>query len=370
MKKHNYFIILISSLFLIISCNQQNTKWQGTIEETDGVTVVKNPKEPMYEEDILQLEEDLSIGTKEGNEDYMFSQIRGVAVDNNENIYVLDNREANIKKYDKHGLHVKTIGRRGQGPGEMVSCYSILISPQDEIVVSDAASRRLTFFNLEGEYLRMLSMAQNLLIFPKMDNQGHFYSIIPTSDEKGLKIEYQKFSPELEYLMSVVSVHSRRHSQTEKYHPFRPSLVDAVTRNDLIVCGYPDLYEVGFYDTQGILTKKIFKEYDPVNISEKVLTEIQQQRTSLEYSLELSRHYPPYFTFFVDDKNKIFVGTYEKFDNKNIYDVFDEESRFITRIPLNPFPLIMKKDQLYSLEEDEEGYQLVKRYKVTWKIEE
>lgn len=115
------------------------------------------------------------------------------------------------------------------------------------------------------------------------------------------------------------------------------------------------------------MTKKFFKEYDPVNISEKVLTDIQQQRTPLEYSLVLSRHYPPYFTFIVDDKNKIFVGTYEKLDNKNIYDVFDEEGRFITRIPLNPLPLILKKGQLYSLEEDEEGFQVVKRYKVTWK---
>jgi len=147
-------------------------------------------------------------------------------------------------------------------------------------------------------------------------------------------------------------------------------LVEAVTRNDLIVCGYPISYEVGFYDTQGILTKKIFKEYDPVNISEKVLTDVQQQRTPLEYSLVLSRYHPPYFTFFVDDKNKIFVGTYEKLDNKNIYDVFDEEGRFITRIPLNPIPLILKKGQLYSLEEDEEGFQVVKRYKVTWRIEE
>lgn len=366
--KLKYFLILLIILLVILmpSCSQKEPNWKGTIEEKDGVIIVKNPKEPMYEKDILQLEDDLSIGTKEENEDYMFSQVRGVAVDNNENIYVLDNREANIKKYDKHGLHVKTIGRRGQGPGEMVSCYSILISPQDEIVVSDAASRRLTFFDLEGEYLRTLSMAQNLLIFPAMDTQGHFYSIMTTSDEKGSKIEYQKFSPELEYLMSVVSVPSRLDSRTKKYHPFRPSLVAAETRNDLIVCGYPISYEVGLYDTQGVLTKKIFKEYDPVNISEKVLTDVQQQRTPLEYSLVLSRHYPPYFTFFVDDNNKIFVGTYEKLDNKNIYDVFDEEGRFITRIPLNPFPLILKKGRLYFLEEDEEGFQVVKRYKVTW----
>jgi len=28
---------------LIISCSQQNTKWKGTMEEVDGVTIVKIP---------------------------------------------------------------------------------------------------------------------------------------------------------------------------------------------------------------------------------------------------------------------------------------------------------------------------------------
>jgi hypothetical protein len=359
---------IYGSLFIVlfVSCGQQGAKWKGRIEEVDGVTVVKNPKEPMYEDGKLQLKEDLSLGMREGDEDYMFSQVRGLAVDNNENIYVLDNREANIKKYGKHGLHIKTIGRRGQGPGEMASCYSILISPQDEIVVSDAASRRLTFFSLEGDYLRMLSMAQNLLIFPKMDTQGHFYSIIPISNEKGSMIEFQKFSAELEYSMTVASSPSSSDSRTMKYYPFRRSLVATVSDNDLIVCGYPIFYEVRLYDTEGVLIQKIFKEYDPVEISEKVLENAKLQRIPPEYSLELSRHYPAYFTFFVDDKNKIFVGTHEKLDGKDIYDVFDEEGRFITRIPLNPTPLIMKKNQIYSLEEDEEGFQIVKRYKVTW----
>lgn len=30
-------------------------------------------------------------------------------------------------------------------------------------------------------------------------------------------------------------------------------------------------------------------------------------------------------------------------------------------------PIVCKKNRLYAIEEDEEGYQVVKRYKVTWK---
>ena len=36
-------ILLLIPSILLISCRQQKSEWQGTIEEVDGVTVVKNP---------------------------------------------------------------------------------------------------------------------------------------------------------------------------------------------------------------------------------------------------------------------------------------------------------------------------------------
>jgi len=39
----------------------------------------------------------------------------------------------------------------------------------------------------------------------------------------------------------------------------------------------------------------------------------------------------------------------------------------MVKIPLKIRPLVWKKSKLYSVEEDEEGYQYINRYKVTWK---
>jgi hypothetical protein len=50
--------------------------------------------------------------------------------------------------------------------------------------------------------------------------------------------------------------------------------------------------------------------------------------------------------------------------------VFDSEGKFINKLPLNVRPWIWKKGKLYTLEEDEEGYHLVKRYKVNWNIKQ
>lgn len=51
-------IVFILSLFIfIVSCRQQKSTWKGTIEEVNGVTVVKNPKEPIHDEGMLSLNE-------------------------------------------------------------------------------------------------------------------------------------------------------------------------------------------------------------------------------------------------------------------------------------------------------------------------
>ena len=43
--------------------------------------LVKNPDEPIYGENVFVLEEELSIGEAEGREEYMFSGIQSVTID-------------------------------------------------------------------------------------------------------------------------------------------------------------------------------------------------------------------------------------------------------------------------------------------------
>lgn len=101
---------------MLISFGEQKAEWKGTIEEENGVKVIKNPKEPMYGEDVFSLEEELSIGEAEGREEYMFSEIRSIAVDDEEKIYALDIMAAHVKVFDQNGNFMLTngIGRRIQ----------------------------------------------------------------------------------------------------------------------------------------------------------------------------------------------------------------------------------------------------------------
>lgn len=65
-------LLIVIAVFLIISCGQPKSAWKGSIEEIDGITVVRNPKEPIYGEDVLTLEEDLVIGEEVGEVEPVF----------------------------------------------------------------------------------------------------------------------------------------------------------------------------------------------------------------------------------------------------------------------------------------------------------
>ena len=140
--------LILPFILLIFSCTQNKAEWRGIIEKAGGITIVKNPKEPMYGPEVFSMEEKLSIGEVSGRKEYMFSEIKAIEVDDEERIFVLVSQEAHIKVFDKNGEFVKTIGREGQGPGEIGAPRSVFITRQNEIAVPDMSNRRLAFFSL------------------------------------------------------------------------------------------------------------------------------------------------------------------------------------------------------------------------------
>ncbi len=370
-------ICLFISIFTIFgSCGKQKVGWKGKIEEVEGVTVVKNPKKPMYSEDIFDLKEDLIIGEKEGREEYMFSRIDGIDVDNHENIYVLNNKTPHIRVFAKNGEFIKTIGRKGQGPGEIQSPRYIQITPQEEVMVSDPVGRRLVFFSLGGKYLRQISTAKiNYPFDPiKMDPGGNLITKLVIWPSEGGGEELKKFDSNLESSAMISNTKIDQPLNPREIRPIGHSLFFAISKEGNIVWGNSGLYKLEVLNLEGELIRKIVKDSKPLEITEK-----DKERIKKRYKRIIDRGYillfPRYFPFFrsisIDEEGRIFVGTYERIkigeDYVYYYDVFDSEGKYIAKIPLRRRPIVWKKNKLYTIEEDEEGYQYVKRYKVTWK---
>lgn len=356
------FFLLVS--LILVSCGKKQSEWKGTIEKIDGVTVVENPKEPIHGEGILSLEEELSIGEVEGRDEYMFSGIRSIAVDEAGRIYVLDREDPHLRVFDQNGAFLRTIGRKGQGPGEFTMPFSVSITRQNELVVDDFRSR-LVFFSLEGEFKRNLQVATINLLRVDLDSEGNLVGIVIIREEENPRYELKKFDSELNYLYSLGSSPL---PDLNSINPFMEVLISQIDNNDQIIFGYPANYEIKIFDKEGNLKRKIIKDYDPVEITEEEIKEATENMPP-ELKVSIPKYHMAYDLFIADDEGRIFVMTHERVKEGEgyYYDVFDPEGKFIAKIPLKIRPYLFKNKKLYTVEQDEEGYPFVKRYKITWK---
>ena len=136
-------------------------------------------------------------------------------------------------------------------------------------------------------------------------------------------------------------------------------------------------YEIQIINSEGELIRKIVKDYEPIEITDadkkRIISRIYIRETMPPgQEAEFSKYFYPIDWLHVDDEDRIFVRTFENVNDSNSYyfDVFDPDGHYIAKVPLKAMPelpIVWKKDKLYTIEADEEGFQYIKRYKVTWK---
>lgn len=102
----------------------------------------------------VQLRDVLILGADDSaSPEYLFGAPRFVVTDSQGHIYVADEAVMNIRSYDAAGHYLRTIGQRGQGPGEFQSFTGMTINRQDEIITLDRGNARFTRFSPEGKEL-------------------------------------------------------------------------------------------------------------------------------------------------------------------------------------------------------------------------
>jgi hypothetical protein len=363
-KTKNIFVFGGLSLFLLWpACQEKTTQWKGTIDREDGVTVIKNPNEPIYKEPVLELQEDLTIKGSQEIEEQMFQNIITLGVNG---------------KGDQKGNFLKTIGKKGQGPGEFGMPISLAIAPSQNIIVNDMGQRKILFFDKEGNYLKQFSIADKFLFFgPMVTSTGDMiasHTIPQDSPVTALKKFNQKLEPLLTFtfipvdMPPVVNIFVARSLSSLRW---------ALTDNDEIIWGdikNPE-YELYVHNQEGTIIKKITRNYDPLPITaedkDKLMEEtFGQSQMRDQWDVRFPDNYPPYTGFSVDDEGHILVRLYEeqKEEQGGLVDIFDSDGKYMAQVRLKMNPLIFKKGLMYTIEEDEEGFRIVKRYKVKWKI--
>ena len=102
--KFSSIVILILLMMMASSCSQNGTEWQGTIEDADGVTYVRNPEEGLWDlngEANVAIFKERQIGELDGPEEFLFVYITDLAVNSKGDFYVADRQLNEIRKFNK-----------------------------------------------------------------------------------------------------------------------------------------------------------------------------------------------------------------------------------------------------------------------------
>jgi len=144
----------LTVLLVATGCGS-DSPWVGTVVDSAGVQIVENTDVGVWPAgEGWTLEEDLRIGTIEGDAEYQFGSIGGIAVDSKNRIFVLDAQARNIRIYAEDGTYQQTIGQPGSGPGELGAAVGgLFVGPGDTLLVPDFGNQRVNRYAPDGSSL-------------------------------------------------------------------------------------------------------------------------------------------------------------------------------------------------------------------------
>ena len=286
--KKNVCLICIIAVLIFLGCSKKELNY--TVSEVDGVKVFHNKNIPSDPNFKISPKEVFTIrGYDENAQDTLrnFIHPHDIAIDSKGNIYVLDSRLSSIKKFDKNGKFLTSIGKQGQGPGEMQMAAQMLIR-EDTLYVSDANTIQHLIFGTDGNFIRNLKLESNVLlnrIIPVTENS--FISIMDSFEEKedgyyyinDLHLRNSKF----EVLKSLSRKVGKYEGENTNFHDFSTSF--GVGKNKIYIAkNSTDEYAIDVLSCTGELLYKIKKDFRKIIMPEKEADEFAKSKKSADLS--------------------------------------------------------------------------------------
>ena len=262
---------------------------------------------------------------------------------------------------------MRTIGRKGQGPGEFeLPLMMSLIKTRGELAVHQV-TRRMSFFKTDGTFLRHHLFKDLLAGRGICDSAGQIYIMEVRRGDSGSRFVTKKLAEDGTVVATLADSPA---PSGDKFNPFMPVGWFKIDRSDSFVYGYPETYEIQVFGaSDAILHKKIVRDYEPVAVTAEERAEQEKAAQGQGIVFDFPKFHGAYRWFFLSDLGHIFVATFEQTpDGKIIHDIFDPEGRFIGSIPLKRMGVGIFKGKFYAREQDAEGYPVLKRYAVTWLV--
>jgi hypothetical protein len=375
-----------------------SARWSGTIDTLPGGLVqVTNPAEGVWDSSTAwRVEEELRIGTLEGEGPDLFGDINALELDAFGRIWVLEGQSLELRVFDREGRHVRTVGRKGGGPGEFAGPMGFAWSPSGDLWVPDPRNARISLVDTAGNFVRSHPMLGGITILPwpgGFDAHGSFYNFVPDrSAGRGFAIAMVRYDTALvpldtlapprwtgpEDFFELVSADGR--SRMRSTVPFSPGLDWDLTPDGdfwFVLTGSYELYRV---NGKGDTTRKVTKPFEQVAVTgedrDSALAGLEwftKQGGKVDGS-RIPGVKPAVRSLLVADDGYLWVEpmTADRTDRGRLFEIFDPEGRYLGRLRL-PFRIagapVIRGNELLAVTRDELEVPFVVRAKIVKPVE-
>jgi hypothetical protein len=343
---------------------------------------VPNIDNPAKGEITFELEK---IWTIEGAGDNLFAQVRTILVDDKETVYVDDEKNETFYIFDKNGKSLTSFGKTGEGPGEIRDFYRSTIYLKGEKLIIEE-SNRLHYFDNQGRFIKSIVITDQQI--PVLFINEDQYITAP---------RHLLHAPEGKGKIRLINLKTKEDSVISQFSMFEggalnnnnvraAAVIPALT--PMMVIGYhdnhlyygmSDQFKITITDRRGRVLKTFSLKRNKRTISEEVkvsqLLKIAKGRAPEELLKRLAKTMPNVMTHFSslqvhNDLIYVFTSYYIRKNIQQI-DIFSSQGKYLYRafikvpeeytLAIQPY---LKGNHLYAALENEEGEQMVAKYKI------
>jgi hypothetical protein len=102
-----------------------------------------------------------SIGAEDGEDWELLSRVSQVAFDREENLYVLDGGNHRVLIFNPQGKFVRKFGKKGGGPGELLSPVGLALTTDGYIAVTDLGRPAISLFKKDGSFVKNITLGED-----------------------------------------------------------------------------------------------------------------------------------------------------------------------------------------------------------------
>lgn len=374
--RHNLMYLIVLSVLLFLGSQNKPTGWQGETKTESEVRIVSNPSEPLFGEFIFDLKEDLRIGGDPTAESYYFSKWASVRPDNEGNMYVADVGNARVQMYDPNGKYIRTIGRRGQGPGEYMTPLNIFFEGGNTYVFG---TQEIVVFAPDAKFIKKINV-RTFLSRRSLGPGGSIIGIPQPSLRDRWKQSFVLIDPEGMTTKTIAEYRNevKETSKAMVLHWYSSQVVFARLDKDTFAYGYSAEYRIQIADEKGKTIFVITKKEKPIPISGKEKNMTRKEGPLAWYGSGNPRDdivFPSYRPFFSnlhgfknDDQGRLYVVRCNSILERNgpkTVDVFSKDGIYLYRMRWPFVPEVIEKGAMYRVQTDEDtGECSIVRYRI------